>query len=142
METTDFEVDGDQYRLTSFGAREGNRVLTRAIGVFGGSIPGMDKGQSSEGATMQVLAAALRNLDGDTLDEICMAFAKKCEVQKDKGLVSLGANNGAVFDVHFSRRHLSMIKWLVQCFTFQYSDFLHVFSGIDLSSLEAKEPSE
>jgi hypothetical protein len=31
---------------------------------------------------------------------------------------------------------------LVQCFTFQYSDFLHVFSGIDLSSLEAKEPSE
>ncbi len=119
IEAKDFEVDGKSYRLTMFGAKAGQKLLTRVVKVLG---PAFGHG-AGDGATLNIgkaVEAFCDEVDAALFAEIADGFARKCEVSDDGATYRPLA---AEYDDHFAGRYLSLLRWVGKCFEVNYADF-------------------
>lgn len=115
-------IDGHDYEITQLGALRGRKLWLKLLHVIAeplktlGSLEKLD-----EQALAKVVASAIEGLDEATVEEFCEVYGQSCTVRVGERWPTL---TGEVFDQHFARRYVSMSKWLLECTTYNFADFL------------------
>ncbi len=124
VETKTFSVDGDEYEITSLGAKQGRKIWLRLMHAFAPALKELGgDAKLNEKTLLSAIAAAVENLDDETTEALYEAFGESCTV-----LIPSTGNRpkltGVVFDQHFARRYFSMSKWLWECVSYNFASFL------------------
>ena len=120
IEARTFEVEGCEYTLNQFGAKVGQRWLLRLTKAVA---PALVRGASASDtqALAAVLELASESLPEAMLDELCAAFAERCQVRFSDGSVR---PLSAVYDDHFAGNYVALAKWLRGCLEANYGGFM------------------
>jgi tail assembly chaperone len=97
------DIDGQTYEVTALGAIRGSQVLVRLLKVVGPALAG----------DLPSFFAGLREED---MTYLCNSFSPMTNV------VGVGPLD-KVFDMHFSGRYATMLKWLQLSLQVNYGDF-------------------
>jgi hypothetical protein len=115
-------IDGHDYEITQLGALRGRKLWLKLLHVIAEPLKTLGSLETlNEQAFATVIAAALEGLDEATVEEFCDTYGASCTVRVGERWPTL---TGEVFDQHFARRYVSMSKWLLECTTFNFADFL------------------
>ncbi len=139
LSTKTFTIDGDEYEITSLGAKKGRKIWLKLVHALAPAMREMAAGGSklTETTALSALAAAIENLDDDVTESLYEAFGETCTVRiKETG--NTPNLTGAIFDMHFAQRYLSMSKWLWECIRFNFASFLDDTSLGSMSGLLKK----
>lgn len=140
-------IDGDLYEMTLFGATQGYRLFLRlfkmlgptlgkvmdAVGEDSGNIQDVNLSSDAAVAAIDALTSHVRESD---LDHLIEALKKQTHV--GVGGSSKTVPLAGVFEMHFSGRLNSMLRWLIWGLKVQYASFLDVFSGMKPPEKEAE----
>jgi hypothetical protein len=122
LKTKRVTVDGEEYELTQLGAVEGRRLWLRLLRVITGPIKELAASPAlDERSFTLAVALVVEHLDDETAEALYAAFSKTARVRQGERWPTL---EGAIFDIHFAGRYLSMTKWLAECVLFNFADFL------------------
>ncbi len=126
-------VDGDEYELTQLGSLEGRKIWLRILKAISCVITELAAAEHiDEKATAGAAASLVQNLDEETFEILCNAFAKRTRLVQGAKMPLL---DGAIFDVHFAGRYVTMTKWVGECLVFNFANF---FEGSSLESTIAQ----
>lgn len=125
VSTKQFTVDGDEYEITSLGAKKGRKIWLKLVTALAPAMRELSKQGSTltEQVVLAALAAAIEHLDDDITEALYEAYGETCTVR----IPETGNTpnlTGAVFDQHFSKRYVAMSKWLWECTRFNFASFL------------------
>lgn len=126
-------IDGHDYEMTQLGALRGRKLWLKLLHVIAEPLKTLGAMEKlDEQALAKVVASAIEGLDEATVEEFCDVYGASCTVRIGERWPTL---SGEVFDQHFARRYVSMSKWLLECTTYNFADFL---GGSSLGSLVEK----
>lgn len=142
IESREFATsDGTRYKVTMFGAKKGQALLTRVMRIVAPAL-----GRAADGATP--VAGDIDVMVGSAIDKLCEGltpeliadlgamFEEKTEYSTDDGAVWVPLKGK--YDDHFAGRYAQLIQWLKGCFEVNYADFFVVFQGAATGFLASK----
>jgi hypothetical protein len=121
-----FTIDGETYVINALPVRRATPVFTRLVKVLGPALaelvaakkPGADVAL----AVGRSIAYAAEKLAPEDLDFVIDTFADFGQVGgKDLGKK---VGNSKLYDLHFAGKFGALAKWLEECVSFNFSDFL------------------
>lgn len=119
-------ISGHTYLLTTFGAKQGQRVLLRLAKILGPAAAEIvTKGDEGAPAAIQMALSAAAEEDFDYITD---AFAESCSLvltlttaagSRDADPVPLKG----MYDTHFAGRYYDLGSWLFWCIERNFADF-------------------
>ena len=121
-ESNSHVIDGVTYDITKLGTLVANRVLIKLSKSVAPALFIM--ATTGRRIDPSALAGAAQSLSEDDFEWVCLKFAEKTTVHLSDGRApSLGGQNGAIFDQHFSGRTGQLFQWLECCVEDNFGPF-------------------
>lgn len=123
--TKELTIGEHQYRLTQLGALAGRKLwleLVQALTSPLEKLAAAGNAKVDDAMLISALGALVNGLDEATLERLCEAFGKSCQVRvaDDRGGERWPDLVGPVFDDHFAGDYVGLSTWLGECILFNF----------------------